>query len=441
MKKKKIIILGAGITGLVAGYYLSKENDVTLIEKENYLGGTATSFSHEDFILDYGPHKIYTEIPGIIEEINKLTPLLKVKKKNSIYLKGSYFDFPLKFFQIAIKMPFTAFSAGLDILFKPFVKKSEDSYENYLTNRFGKTMYNLSFRDYAFKVWNTPPDKLDKELAKRRVAVSSIFQLIKGILFRDTRAISADYFYYPPLGIKEMIESIKKRIILNGGKIILNSEISSIKFNEKKCDYIVLNKKRMSADYYISTIPLDSLVELSNLNFNKLNYQSLNIHYFILNKKKALKDCWIFFPEKKFIFQRVSEQKSFSPFTSPLDKTAIMVETTKPSTKENISLMIGQLESAGILKRNEIISHFVKTLHKSYPVYKKGFFTEFKKISDFFDRKEGFYLLGRQGLFNYNNMDQCWDMGIKISEQIKNNKSYEDWQNTKKYFDSYRIVD
>jgi len=57
------------------------------------------------------------------------------------------------------------------------------------------------------------------------------------------------------------------------------------------------------------------------------------------------------------------------------------------------------------------------------------------------DGIENFYLLGRQGLFNYNNMDQCWDMGLKIAEQIKGSKSKEDWQKTKRYFDNYRIVD
>ena len=120
--KKKILILGAGITGLVSAYYLSKNYDVTVLEKENFVGGTAASFVYKDFILDLGPHKIYTEIPGIMGEIEKIMPLLKVKKKNSIYLKGSYFDFPLKLSQIAVKMPFTAFRAGIDMLFKPFSK-------------------------------------------------------------------------------------------------------------------------------------------------------------------------------------------------------------------------------------------------------------------------------------------------------------------------------
>ena len=53
--KKKVIILGAGITGLVTAYYFSQDKDfeVTLIEKNKYVGGTAMAFEYKDFILDY----------------------------------------------------------------------------------------------------------------------------------------------------------------------------------------------------------------------------------------------------------------------------------------------------------------------------------------------------------------------------------------------------
>jgi protoporphyrinogen oxidase len=438
-KSPKIVILGAGITGLVAGYYLSKNHQVVLLEKQDFLGGTAASFKHKEFILDYGPHKIYTELPGILDEIKKITPLIKQEKKNSIFLKDNYFDFPLKLTQIALKMPFTAFLAGLDILFKPFSQKSDDSYENYLLNRFGRTMYNLSFRDYAFKVWKTNPKELDKELAKRRVAISSISELIKGILFKDTKKISAEYFYYPPMGMNQLIASLKDSIESNNGQIITNAKIQEIK--EKNNYSIKVNNKLLAADIIISTIPLDSLAELLDIPLQDIKYQKLNIHYFILNKQRAFKDSWIFFPEKKITFQRVSEQKAFSQFTSPLNNTCIMVETTKELSSENTARIIEELESVGILKKKEILEHFTKTLEKAYPVYKKGFLKSYNAVAKLIENKKGFYLLGRQGLFNYNNIDQCWDMALKIKNQIDQNKTKIEWQKTKKYFDSYRIVD
>ncbi len=446
MKKQTIAILGAGITGLVSAYYLSKDYNVLVFEKDSSIGGTAGSFEYKDFKLDYGPHKLYTELSGIMDEIQKVCPLIRVKKKNSIYLNDNYFDFPLKIGQIAAKMPVTAMKAGLDIISKPLSKLQDDSYENYLINRFGKTLYNLSFRDYAQKIWGTNPKELDAELAKRRIAISGIFQLIKSVLFKDTRQISAEYFYYPKLGMNELLRNLAKKILENNGKIIINQEITEINIKNKKIGYIKFGKNMIKPDYIISTIPLDSLAKIVSMDNEKLSsldisYQNLNILYFILNKPRALNDCWVFFPEKKFIFQRVSEQKAFSEFTSPPDKTAIMVETTQTLTKELVNQIISQLEQAKILESLEIEEYFFKTLKKAYPVYKKGFLNILAPLISRMESIDNFYLIGRQGLFNYNNMDQCWDMAMKLAEQIQQNKSRSDWQETKKYFDSYRIVD
>jgi len=429
---------------LTAAYYLSQSEkfNVSVIEKEKSAGGSASGFRHKDFILDYGPHKIYTELPGIIHEIGKVTPLIKIKKRNSIYIKGNYFDFPLKISQVAVKIPFVAFNAGLDILFKPFTKRKDDSYENYLLNRFGRTLYGLSFRDYALKVWNSNPQDLDRELARRRVAISGIFQLIKSVIFKDNKKISAEYFYYPPNGMIQLIDLLMKEIRKNGGKIMLNADVSEISVRNKTVDHMLVNGKKIRPDYLISTIPLDSLASIMRSKLNpRLAYQRLNILYFILNRQRALKDCWVFFPEKEFIFQRVSEQKAFSPYTSPADRTAIMVETTREVNQELENKIIMQLEKAGILKKEEIDEHFIKSIEKAYPLYKKGFAEQLNPFVDYIDSLDNFYLLGRQGLFNYNNMDQCWDMALKVSEQIKEGKTKEDWALTKKYFDSYRIVD
>jgi len=445
--KKTIVILGAGITGLAAAYYLSKEFKVIVLEKDNSAGGLAKGFRHKDFILDLGPHKIYTELPDILDEMKKISPLLRIKKKNSIYLKNNYYDFPLKLSQIAKNMPLTALQAGLDVVTKSFKQKPDNSYENFLINRFGKTLYELSFKDYAYKVWNSDPKDLDRELAKRRVAISNVFELVKSVLFKKNKNISAEYFHYPEKGMDQFLNSLTKKIILNKGKIMKNADITKIKIKNNMLEYVEYNKKRIRADYVISTIPLNILNDLTETDrvvektTSKITYQSLFILYVILKKPRALDDCWIFFPEKKFIFQRISEQKAFSPLTSPKDKTCLMIETTKNLNLQTIQQIFAQAESAKLFKKNEIEEYFIKFVPQAYPIYKKGFLPELKKTEDFFESIDNFYLLGRSGLFNYNNMDQCWDMAMKIYEQIKEKKSKAGWKKTKNYFENYKIVD
>jgi len=446
MERKKIAILGAGITGLVAAYYLSKNNDVILIEKSKDIGGMSYSFKYGGFTLDYGPHKLYTQLPNIMSEIGKVVQLLKIKKKNSIYIKGNFYDFPIKISQVALKMPLAGVSSALDIFSNFFNKKPEDSYENFLINRFGRTLYNLVFKDYAAKIWGNPQE-LDVDLAKRRVAASGFFDLLKGILFKKTEKISADYFYYPEKGISHLCDSLLEKIKQNNGKILTNSTISRLEIKNNKITSVKIKGKTIKADYVISTIPLASLISITNspseisLASKNLSYKDLNLIYFILNKPRALKDNWIFFPEKNLLFNRISEQKSFSRATCPENQTAVIAETTKELTNERLNIIKEQLISLNLFNESEIGDMFVRKLEKAYPIYNIGYKQNLNKVLAFLDKIENLLTIGRHGLFNYNNMDQCWDMAMKAADFVDKNQSKAEWLKIRESFDKYKIVD
>ena len=445
---KTITILGAGVTGLAAGLKLSENYKVNIIEKSKNIGGMSYSFRHKNFILDYGPHKIYTQIPGVLKDISKSTKLLRIKKLNSIYLNENFFDFPVSLKQVALRMPFTAINAGIDIVLKNLDKHEDNSYENYLINRFGRTMYNLVFRDYAWKVWGNPKE-LDAELAKRRVSVSGIIELIKGILIKKTEKFSADFFYYPIKGSCQLYDDISDKIKGNNGKILLNKKIKEIRVQDKRIKFIKIGNKRIKTDMLVSTIPLHSLLSLIKpsppkdiiKSSKELEYRDLSIIYFIINKKRALKDNWIFFPEKKFLFNRISEQKSFSEATCPSDKTALMVETMLPATNENIMRIKQQLIMLKILEDDKINEIFAKKLANAYPVYRVGFKDNLDRVLGYLESIENLITIGRHGLFNYNNIDQCWDMASKAASWIKSNGTKNEWKIIKREFDNYKIVD
>jgi protoporphyrinogen oxidase len=453
-KKKVIVIIGAGIAGLAAGHYFSldKNYSVIVVEKESYVGGLAHGFDYKGFHFDFGPHKIATVIPGIVKEMNSVTPLLRVEKKNRIFLKGNFFSFPLKMSEIGTKIPLTAMKAGFEMVAKSLNKLPDDSYQNYLLNRFGRTLYELSFRDYAEKVWNTPGFELDKELAIRRVAVSSLGELIKKTITGDTSGISVDYFHYPPLGMKQLSDNLKKSIEDNGGRVLLQKTVSQIKVRDRKIESLAIGKFRIKPDYVISTIFPDYLCGIindSNREFTiakeaaaNLRYQPVSILYILLKRDRAMNDCWVFFPEKKFFFHRVSEQKAFSPKSSPLGMTGLMIETTKEPSAENIEKIIEQLLSVGIIKgREEIVEYFTKTGPRVYPVYNKGFLEHLNTVLNYFDSIKGLYVIGRPGRFNYNNTDQSWDMALQTYNHIKSGEKPDNWVSLKERFDKYRIVD
>jgi len=58
-KKFDVIVVGAGISGLLSALALSKEGkQVLIIEKESFIGGVCRSYDVEGYIVDTGPHVI-----------------------------------------------------------------------------------------------------------------------------------------------------------------------------------------------------------------------------------------------------------------------------------------------------------------------------------------------------------------------------------------------
>ena len=75
--RKKIAIVGTGISGLTCGYYLHKEHDVTLFEANDYIGGhTATvdvSVDGKEYAIDTG-FIVYNDrtYPNFIKMMNEI---------------------------------------------------------------------------------------------------------------------------------------------------------------------------------------------------------------------------------------------------------------------------------------------------------------------------------------------------------------------------------
>ena len=66
----KIIILGAGVTGLSAGVrFLENGCDVCLVEKAEHVGGLAKTVVRGNYRLDIGPHHLCSKNETILHEM------------------------------------------------------------------------------------------------------------------------------------------------------------------------------------------------------------------------------------------------------------------------------------------------------------------------------------------------------------------------------------
>lgn len=471
-EKENIVVLGAGVGGLAAGYFLARTGKyhVTVLEKAPVIGGLCATFEHNGFQLDYGAHKLYSVIPGIMDEIQDLMGerLLRLPKKNRLFLRGQLVDYPLRLGNLAkVLGPGTflqlGFGYGLELLKGIFNRSPPASYEDYIIRRFGRPTYELVFKPLAEKVWGDPAT-LHPEMARTRVPASGGFEVILKLLGlkKETAETNAEFFYYPRKGFGDWPQALAEKIEEYGGSILRNADITALRKADGKITAVEadIDGKPVSfpSDYVVSSIPLPVIGKMVLSSDDKifsqavegLQFRHLILVYIFLNRDLVMDDQWIFFPQKDVIFSRLFEQKQMNPELGPKGSTVVTADFTTTESSELwrtsdevlAEKVISGLVHTGIASADEVTSYHVVKYRNFYPRYDQEYAEKMKIVSDKLQQVGNLLTTGRIGMYNYNNSDHCADMGRFIAENLSAGvKPTDIWQRLEQRVASYIIVD
>ena len=95
---KDFIILGGGVSGLVAGYELLKKgNKVTIFEAKDFFGGLASTVKFKNFPIDFGPHVFHSAFPEIVQYWRDIVGNDLVEKDfyAGNFIDGKFYDYPI----------------------------------------------------------------------------------------------------------------------------------------------------------------------------------------------------------------------------------------------------------------------------------------------------------------------------------------------------------
>jgi protoporphyrinogen oxidase len=470
--KEKIIVLGAGIGGLSAGYFLARTGryDVIVLEKAPLIGGLCASFEHNNFVLDYGAHKIYSVIPGVLDEIEALMGdrLLRVPKKNRLFLQGHLVDYPLKLGNLASVLGLGTFlkigiGYALELVRGLFKRGEPRSYEEYMISRFGRPAYELVFEPLADKVWGQPAG-LHPEMARARVPASGGLEVILKLLGlkKETAETNAEFFFYPRAGFGDFPQAMREYIEDAGGQVLVNADVRELVQQDGKivavCGKIAGDVTELPTDYLVSSIPLPVL---GNLIFGEadstfpqvvdaLEFRHLVMVYVFVERPLVLEDQWIFFPEREYVFSRIFEQKQMNPELGPPDQTAICCDFTcdedgwqwQASDETLAEKTIAGLVKAGFIEPDQVQGSMVKRVRNFYPRYDLNYVEKMQTVSRKLQQIKNLLLTGRIGMYNYNNSDHCVDMGRFIAGNLDLGRApVEIWNELEKRVANYKIVD
>src|SRR5882762_8831538 len=231
------VVIGAGPAGLTAAYLLSKKGvKVTVLEADDIVGGISRTAQYKGFRFDIGGHRFFTKIAPVEalwhEVLGK--EFISVPRMSRIYYNGRFFDYPLKAGNALRGLgPLNAALIVLSYLkwhYRPY--PVEENFEQWVTNRFGKRLYEMFFKTYTEKVWGIPCTEIRAEWAAQRIQGLSLAKAIISAVSPNKRSTKIksliNEFQYPRLGPGQMWEMCRDRIREMGHEVRMQHWVTAI---------------------------------------------------------------------------------------------------------------------------------------------------------------------------------------------------------------------
>src|SRR5436305_8980813 len=143
-------------------------------------------------------------------------------------------------------------------------KGREDTFEQWVTNRFGRWLFNQFFKSYTEKVWGVSTSEIRAEWAAQRIKGLSFFAAAKNAFFGNkgnkiTSLISE--FNYPRYGPGQMWERMRDEIRAHGGEVRLNAPVTRLRMDGGGgVTEVVAGGETITPSRVISPLPLRTTV-------------------------------------------------------------------------------------------------------------------------------------------------------------------------------------
>ncbi len=447
MREKRVVVIGGGSAGLTAAYELGKTGVMTLVaEKEARVGGLARTESYKGYHFDIGGHRFYTKTSEVEEIWHEVLgdDFLERLRLSRIFYNGDFYPYPLNLVKTLQNLGvFESARIGLSYLrwkLKPYPQ--EESFEEWVTNRFGDRLYRTFFKHYTEKIWGISTTEIRADWAAQRIKGLSLRSAVTQAIFGRSNVKSLiEKFHYPRLGPGMMWERMQAKIEQNGGKVWLETTATVIKHDGERVSSVALLKKGARAPSYfpvnelISTMPLAQLVKVLDppppakvlLAADALNYRDFLIVVLIVDQVELFPDNWIYIHSRDVAVGRIQNFKNWSAEMVPdVSKTSLGMEyfanvgdaLWSKSDDELEKLARREIETLGLAKSADVIDSTVIRQLKAYPVYDSTYQESLAIIRDYLVRFENLQTIGRNGLHRYNNQDHSMLTGLLAARNI-----------------------
>jgi len=433
----KIVIIGAGPTGLGAGYRLGElgHDDWTILEANDYVGGLATSFTDAaGFTYDIGGHVMFSHYEYYDDLVDKLMggDFTELEREAWVWMEQRFIPYP---FQNNIRdlEPATVFECVNGLITAQREQRPFSNFAEWVQATFGSGIAEHFMIPYNFKVWATPAELMNFIWIGERVSVVDCEAVLRNVILGEDQVSWGpnNTFRYPLRGgTGHLYEGLRQFVQHN---LRLQTIVATIDLKDR-----VVYTSDGSAypyDVLLSTMPLNRLIDCIDdapehvrRASRDLMWSGSHIVGVGIDRATTSTKNWIYFPEADVPFYRVTYLSNYSPYMTPEpDQTLLLTETSRSAFKPEgdatiVERVIDGLVTTGLMTeqdRDLVVTTWKCSPDMSYPVPSVGRDAALGTIQPWL-RQHDIWSRGRFGawLYEIGNMDHSTMQGVEFADHV-----------------------
>ena len=427
-------IIGGGPAGLTAALMLAEEGEPThVVEASSLVGGIARTEQYKGYRFDIGGHRFFTKVTEVDALWKRLMgdDFIIVPRLSRIYYDSKYYDYPLKIGNTlgnlgaveSVRIGLSYIGARL----RP--TRTEDTFDQWVTNRFGRRLFDRFFRTYTEKVWGIPCSSIRADWAAQRIQNLSLIKAVRTALFggNDTTSLIEE-FQYPRLGPGMMWEKVRDMLRWHGGRVDMDTRVDVVHHDGAgRATAVTMvrpdgSEERLDVRSVVNTMPLGRLTRCMDppapahvlAAADRLKYRDFLIVVLIVDEPDPFPDNWIYIHSPDVQVGRIQNFRSWSREMVPDEnRSSIGLEyfchVGDGLWESDDAALIEQgkreLEALGLVDGSNVVDGTVIRQPKAYPVYDENYREAVDTISEWVESFENLYSVGRNGMHRYNNQD------------------------------------